>query len=281
MSELKINGNINDILGAIDHLNGKTAYPVYIPSLKRSVMFKEMTTGQEKTIVKTIIDNPIYNSGFIFAIRDIIKQNCMEDIDIDSLTVIDKTAICLVMRQKSIGDTFEYTFKGTKKKKTISISEYIERFKPVKIPDDKIVGNDHIKVVCGYPTILDEYSLEHEFHSNVSAMEVKTSTEMKEAIGEVFINEVVKYIKKISIVRDNDEMVLDMKDFNFKNRIQIIEKIGNTVLTEILKYIQSANEKVNDALLVDLQLTKKEQEEAGIEKLTGILGAGSDFFITS
>ena len=284
MEEIRVIGNMNDILSTMDHLNGKNVYPVYIPSLKRNVMFKEMTTGQEKTIVKTIIDDPIYNSGFIFAIRDIIKQNCAEDLNVDNLTAIDKTAICLTMRQKSIGDSFDYIFKGTSKKKTINISEYIDKVNTLGAIDNKVVGNDRIKVVCKYPTILDEYTLEMEFRDNTINKKVQDDREavdINTEIGNVFINEVVKYIKEITLHSDESDMVLDMSQFTFKNRIAIVEKIGSTVLAEILKYIEETNKEINKALTIELQLSETEQLEFGKQTLTGMLGAGSNFFIIS
>ena len=57
MSEV-VNGSLNDVLGAIKNVQDKNVYPVFIPSLQKTVMFKEMNTGQEKMIVKTIVDSP-------------------------------------------------------------------------------------------------------------------------------------------------------------------------------------------------------------------------------
>lgn len=280
MSEV-INGSLDDVLGAIGKVQDKNVYPVFIPSLDTNVMFKEMTTSQEKMIIKTIVDNPIYNSEFIFAIREIIKQNCAEKIDIDTLTIIDKTMICLTMRMKSIGNEFEYVFKNTDKTKTIKISEYIEKFEKIKIPEDKVVGSGDIKVTCSYPTVLNEYKLEKEFRFDVESIDANNLSKIRNVIGEVFTNEIVKYIKGVSITNDDQVMELNMDDYDFKSRITILEKIGNSVTQDILKYIEEVNKDMRQALKVELELDEKDQKKYNSEKLSSLLETGSDFFIIS
>lgn len=277
-----INGNINDILGTIKDIQDKNVYPVYIPSLKKNVMFKEMTTKQEKCLVKTIVDNPIYNSEFIFAIREIIKENCAEDINIDDLTIIDKTAICLTMRLKSIGNKFEYVFPNVELSKEINIEEYVERFKDINIPKNKIVGDDTFKIECAYPTILTEYNLEKEFRSNVEELDIKNIKEAREALGNVFTNELVKYIKTIKIKKDEEtEVILNMGEYTFENRISIIETIGNKITNSIIEYIDEANKEVKEKLKIELELNEEQQKQYKTKKLNGLLEANSDFFINS
>lgn len=280
MSEV-VNGSMNDVLGAIRTIQDKNIYSVLIPSLGKEVMFKEMNTKQEKMIVKTIVDNPVYNSEFIFAIREIIKENCAEDIDIDALTIIDKTAICLSMRMKSVGNTFTYMFKNTDKTVDIDISDYIEKFKTIKIPEDRVVGDDAIKVVCTYPSILTEYGIEREFRSNMDTLTVDNTNSARDAIGTVFTNEIVKYIKSITIERDGDTIQLDMKDYNFKNRITILEELGNKTTNAIMGFIEEGLNSIKEVLKIELPLKGKDIEKYGTEKLTSTLETGSDFFIIS
>lgn len=279
--EVKVVGQLSDILDAISNINDKNVYPVFIPSLDANVMFRELSTKQEKMLVKTIVDNPVYNSEFIFAMRKIIKENCTEDIDIDQLTIIDKTAICLTMRSKSIGDTFEYTFKEVNRSVEVTISDYIDKFKDIKIPEQAEVGDDDITVVCGYPNIGSEYALEREFRTNVSAVDITDIKEAREALGVVFTNEIVKYIKEVRIKQDDKELVLNMDEFKFRDRIAILEKLNNKILMEIMSYIETANKDVQQALQIELDLTENEAKAYGESKLTSILEAGSDFFIIS
>lgn len=274
--------DVQDILDAINEANDKNVYSVYVPSLKRDVLFRELNTGQEKMLIKSVVDNPVYNTEFIFAIRQIMKENCAErDINIDDLTLIDKLAICLVMRQKSIGDEFEYVFQEEDKTKTIKISEYIERINEIEIPEKLVIERDELKVTCKYPTILTEYALEKEFRSSVKELEIKSVAEARDMLGEVFTNGVVKYIESIEVVKDGKLEVVNLDDYKFKDRVRILEKIGNKVLGEILNYIETSNKAVRNAMEIELELNKKEAEELGTKKLTSVLEASADFFIIS
>lgn len=282
MSELKVTGNINDILNIVSSIAIKYKYPVFIPSLGRNVMFKELSIGQEKAIIKTIIDNPVYNTSFILIIRDIIKENCAEAIDIDGLTLIDKLAISLTMRQKSIGETFDYTFKNTNIKKTISISEYLERINKIQAIGRRVVTHNGVTVSCRYPTIADEYLLESEFKNEVdkNKSQVSVDRDINVEIGDIFINEVVKYIENISIKTETEEIVLGMQEYTFKNRISILEKMGGGILVEILKYITDVNKEINEALTITATLSEEEKLKYNKNVITGNLEAGADFFIT-
>ena len=279
MSEVEKSMNVKDVLDAINKVNNKNVYPIYIPSLKDDVMFREMNTKQEKMLIKTIVDSPVYNTAFIFAFRQIMKENCAEDIKIDKLTLIDKMAIALTMRQKSIGDTFEFKFKNTDKTKTIVISEYIDSIREVVIPEDKVVGEGDLKVTCTYPTIATEYAVEKEFRSNSEDLEIDTVDKAREMIGTVFTNEIVKYIKTVQIDNDGEVTDMDLTEFKFKDRIKILEKIGNGVLSEIMGYIEESNKQLRESMKIVLELDEKGADELGTEKLTSVLEASSDFFI--
>lgn len=275
MSEL-VKGNINDILNALKEVQDKNVYSVYIPSLKKNVLFKEMTTKQEKMVVKTIVDNPVYNSEFIFVIREIIKQNCAEELDIDSLTLIDKTAICLSMRMKSIGNEFEFRFPNTNKTVKVDVSEYVEKFKNINIPEDEEVGTDDVRILCGYPTISTEYELEKELRSKLTT--TMSVEDARNAIGVVFTNELVKYIKQVTIIKKDVKIVLDMSTYTFDNRITILEEIGNKATSQILDYIEKVNKDVKENLRVVLDLPEDEKKIYKKDKLTGSLETGSRFF---
>lgn len=261
-------GEMADVLNAIRKANDKNAYEVYIPSLKRNVLFREMTTGQQKMIIKTIVDKGRYNTEFMFAIRDIIRQNCVEDIDIDTLTVIDKTAICLAMRQKSIGETFTYFSESTKSTKDINISDYIEKYKDITIPLDETITEDNITVICSYPTIHTEYVIEKDFSS------ILDEERSYAQVDDLFTNEIVKYISQVIIRNDEEEMVIVMDDYTFENRIKVLEHIGSKLLLRILNYIEKGNEDHKNLLIIEL-----DSDDGGETKTTTeTLGVGSGFF---
>lgn len=273
----KVEGNIEDLVSMMDRVNGLAVYPVYVPSLKRDVMFKEMNAAQERSIVKTIIDNPAYNIGFLTILCQIIKENCMDSsVDIDSLTLIDKTAISLVMRQKSIGDEFEYIFKKTDKKKLIKISEFIPKINAITLFDDRVITGSNCSVVCGYPTCGDECKLD-EVVKQISDSDLDASSK----VGQLFINEIVKYVKKITIIDAGSTVEVSMSDLDYVDRTRLVERLNTNVLRQIMMYMEDINKQFNEVLTVELNLEEVDEKQFNKNKLTGTLGVGSDFFIIS
>ena len=83
------------------------------------------------------------------------------------------------------------------------------------------------------------------------------------------------------LIRDDNEIVLNMDDYNFKNRIEILEEIGQTVTSKVLDYIENANKELREKLTIELELNDSDKKKFKTEKLTSILETGSDFFIIS
>ena len=99
---------IEDVLNIVKKVNDTFAYEVFIPSLNKSILFREINTSQQKRLIKAIIDSPVFNTEFIFTLRQIIKENCVDEkLDIDQLTILDKFIISLIMRSVSVGNSYE------------------------------------------------------------------------------------------------------------------------------------------------------------------------------
>lgn len=278
MSEV-VNGSLDEVLGFMKESRSGNVYSIFIPSLNRKVMFGEMTTKHQKTVIKTMIDNPIYNSEFIFAIREIIKDTCTEAIDIDSLNIIDKMMICLKLRLKSVGDEFTYHFKNSPLSTVIKVSDYISKLEKIKLLDDYEIDEGDVKIVCGYPTIGTEYALEHEFRSNINELNITGVTDVKTLIGDTFVSELVKYIKKITIMKGDVAVELDMNDYTFKDRITIIEEVGMTATKKVLDRMAIMMKEFRSIMQIELELDDEQQEKYKSKKLTSKLEAGSGFFI--
>ena len=94
-----MNTEVKDILDILEELNVSSGFDILIPSLKKEIKFKHLSTEQLKGILKTVVDSPIYNSQFITTINRIILENCLDpSVDTKILTIYDKLFIlfCLV-----------------------------------------------------------------------------------------------------------------------------------------------------------------------------------------
>jgi len=70
--------NLNDIITQINTLSERNSFDIYIPSLKRNVKFKPLTSKQQKSLYSCVTDNIVYSTRFIIVTYNIIKENCYE-----------------------------------------------------------------------------------------------------------------------------------------------------------------------------------------------------------
>lgn len=277
--------NINDLIGIMNKANDTFAYSIYVPSLERDVMFREINTAQQKKLVKSIIDSPIFNTEFIFALREIIKENCTdESVDVDALTIYDKLAISLGMRVYSIGSDLVVTAKcPTCEKKhgiKINLADLLEEVKTkisVKSSEEIVDDSGTFKVFCRIPTISTEYKLESEFRKNTK-IEVKDEKELRETLGNVFISELVKFVEKIEIAdKENGKIIeLDLNTMKFADRIKLIERLNVKLLKKIIEYISGIKKEFDKIFLVKMDCDCESKTE-----ITQRFSIDSNFFIIS
>lgn len=250
------NTNVNDILNALDDIRNKTTYAIYIPSKKREHMFKEISTAQEKRLVKCIIDNPVFGTQLIYTLREIIKENSADLLNIDELTVMDKLAICLNLRSKSIGSTFKH-IKLDKTGKNVgefdvNIDDVIKRINMAELPESKKFSNDDITIICSLPTIKDEYDLEIAMCRKLKDYEKISPDKASDMLESAFIGEIIKYIKNITIEMDGEVRDIPLSGLDFKVRQQFIEKLGSSLTADVLEYIKTYNNLVK-GILTDIE----------------------------
>lgn len=277
--------NINDLINIINKANDSFAYAIYVPSLGRDVMFREITTAQQKKLVKSIIDSPVFNTEFIFALREILKENCTDNtVDIDDLTVFDKLMISLYMRIYSIGPDLTLSVKHPDSEKTeavkINLADLLDELKDkINVEPSKIIQDESktFKVFCELPTIDTEYRLEEEFRKNTK-IDVKDEKELRDTLGNVFISELVKYISKIEVADKENQKVIELKldSMKFADRIKLIEKLNVKLLKGIIEYISSVKKEFDKILLV--KVVCNNEKKSVVEQRFSI---DSNFFIIS
>jgi hypothetical protein len=236
------NTNIQDVLQLLNNLDASTSFEVYIPSLKKNLKFKQLNAEQLKRLLKTIIDSPVYNSQFITTFNSIIKENCIESHDTSTLTILDKLLILIKTRIECVSPTYNFIFSPTEiaenklkdKSYTIDLTEQYNSFVTKGIDIElKTYDEKNYTITCGLPTLATENKLEKEFHKNVK-LEITTPEELRNTLGETFINEITKYIRSLEI--DNTEIHLDQLDF--KTRVKIVEKLPTNGINKVLKFVE-------------------------------------------
>jgi hypothetical protein len=262
------NDNVKELITLLQDLDVNNSFNVFIPSLQKDLKFKQLTTKQLKYLLKTLVDSPIYNAQFTTTFNSIIKENCLEeDVNIDNLTIFDKNLILFKTRIESISP--EYTFNFTEEEvsqnnleeKTITypLAKHFDNYiNNITILDTETVVYNNCNVVCSLPTLLTENKLEKELHKSVK-IEINTPEELRDIVGETFINEITKFISSISI----NETSIDLLSKDFKTRIKIVESLPTNVINGVVKYIEKYRNSIKN--LVTCTLSVKTTSQSTIE----------------
>lgn len=267
-------GSLEEVLGIMDRVNEVFSYEVWVPSLKKNVMFREINTNQQKRLIKAIIDSPVYNTEFIFALRKVISENCVDStIDIDNLTILDKLLISMKMRSVCVGDTLELeipTGDGDKSiKRGISLEKLIAEIrKTVDLPDVETYTDDKgiYQLECGIPTILNEYKLENEMRKTSESRDINNYDELRQSVGDVFIGEIAKYVRGLSITEGDKTTKIDLNALSFRNRIALLEKIPERITKNVIKYIEKIKLELDKVTLVKVDIGTTDEPDIKEEK---------------
>lgn len=284
MEEIK-KGNIKELIDIINRTNDTFAYSIFIPSLEREVLFREITTAQQKKLVKSVIDSPVFNTEFIFTLREIIRENCTDaSVDVDSLTIYDKLIIAITMRSMSVSNDLQVNLKcevcGAEQKIQIKLNELLSSIKDkINIKSEDVITdeNNNFKIHCKIPNILTEFKLENEFRKNTK-LKIDDEKELRETLGNVFISEIVKFVSKIE-VRNNDTgdlVEINLEDMNFTNRVKLIEKLNIKLMKKIIDFIFNIKQEFDKIVLVKSKCTCE-----GNPELSQRFSIDSNFFIVS
>lgn len=250
---------INNILAALKELDQSISFNVFIPSLQKETKFKQLSTEQLKSLLKTVVDSPVYNSQFIVTFNNIIKENCLDtEIETKNLTIYDKLFVLFKMKIESLSPEFKFQLNDedetSEKVEIVDIKKHFEEFvkKQYNFPSE-IIEQESYSLLCELPTLDTENKLEKELHKNVK-IDVKTPEELREIVGETFINELTKYISKITIGTNT----LDLVNLDFKNRIKVVEQLPTNVINKVLKFIENYRSKVKELTTISVNGTDRD-----------------------
>jgi hypothetical protein len=231
--------SFNSILDALNKLSNSFTLPVFIPSLKESIEFKELNAKQQKKLLETITDTSLYKTQFTKVFLDIIKENILtEGFDIEKLTIYDKIFIGLFLRSK-ISNTLNVIFnENPVYSENISLEPILEKTKsyvhPSKETINVVKNGTKIEVELDVPSMILESKYEIELSKTSKKIEnVKNMEEIGNVLSEAFIGEVSKFITKISF----DDNNIELNSLTINQRIKLTELLSADLTQKILQKI--------------------------------------------
>lgn len=235
MSSENKNNSVTELLAAINAANKQTGFDIWIPSLKKNVKFGDITTGQQKEMIRALVDNPVYRTNFILAFAELVLQNCQETIDIAGLSIFDKTAIVIQLRQKSTGNIVTIDTDGGKFKVDLSQVDPVTKF---AVPDTftKPVEVKHgvFSLTLTVPSINREARLEKELRSKLGKTVIESYDDVRNVIADAYIGEIAKYTTKLVV----DTRHQELSQLSFKQVYEIVESLPAPLVRQAVAYLE-------------------------------------------
>lgn len=203
----------------------KIDYPIheiYLKSLNRKVKFRPFLVREEKILL--IAKESESPDDVKIAIKQIIKNCCLEEIDVDALPLFDIEMFFIYLRAKSIGENakLSFTCKNKVENETCNhVTEYSIDLSKIsyEVPEghsNKVRITDKVGMVFKYPTINIDISSYNDFYQTTLGV-------FCENLDYIYDEESIYYRKDI----DDEEL----EDFLNSLSVDHIEAIRNFFTT--------------------------------------------------
>ena len=225
-----MSNSVPDILKQLDDLNKQSSIAIYIPSLQRTVKFKALNLLQQKELLKSSIDETLTKLSFITSFYNIIQDNIIEPININSLYVFDRTAIAIALRSASLDS--KYTLDDN----VYDLTELVSNI-PTVGPEatNSIIDLQNLSIELEIPHLDVDREVSNAVLNKFRAAKTE---DIKTVVSELFIHEVLKYIKSVTFKSDTDNNTVVFKTINLDSRLAIAEKFPTTITNQILDFIK-------------------------------------------
>lgn len=205
--------SLNEILSQVRKADNLTR--IYIPTQKTEVDFRPLTLAQQKAVIDkvSITSNGVID--FFNNVFEIIKQNCVSDYK--KFNTIDRVNIVLHFR-KNLSENYQ----------DINLNSLLEKNKTIAIPPlEQNLSTDAFTFEVSAPSLIID-----QRHNSYVANNYKDE---KELLGKLMVNEVCKFVNKMTIHNSNN--TIDFTNQTIKNKITIMESVNTAHLLPVFNYI--------------------------------------------
>lgn len=226
--------NINELLTALKAVSKETGYQIWIPSLSKEVKFSDISTGQQKELIRALVDNPVYRTNFILSFFQILKDNCQDQtVDIGNLNILDKFAIAVQLRSLAFGDKVKVEVNDEPVMVDIK-GDYKQKFTILDFPFSPIYDASGVSVQVTVPTIAREAQLEKELRTNLAKGSVESYEDVRNILADAYIGELAKYICKVNI----GEQTINLDQLDFKSAYKVVEALPVALVKQVVGYLE-------------------------------------------
>ena len=217
--------NTKDFISKLTEL--KKNFKIFIPSVNKNVNATQINLKQQKDIISTAVNGVVGALQFTKAVNDVITDN----VDGDSFYTFDRVPALLALRQQSLGSNIKDS-----KDNIVSIDDFISKAKDIpKFELKKEVSIDSIKVKLKLPTLKDENVI---LKRCISEVENLKSDSLSDAMGLIYIFEIIKVIESVSV----GEEEVEFNNLKVADRFKIIEQLPLELYDKITGFLSQVTQ---------------------------------------
>lgn len=228
--------NVNDILKQLDTLNQQSGIDVFVPSLKRNVKFKALNLRQQKNLLKASVEESLTKLSFITNFYSIIQENALDSINVNNLYIFDRIAIAIALRAASLNNI--YTIEDN----TYDLQDKLKEIPTITVDQSiltTIVDVQNLSVSLEIPTLGVDREISVVVMNKIKGSQ---SDDIKILIGELFVHEVIKFIKEVTFKNADGDTTISFADIKTEDKLAITENFPTTLTNQILEFVKKYRE---------------------------------------
>lgn len=215
---------------ALDAISESLTYDVLLPSIQKTLTFKQLNTQQfNKIIAAYTSNNQHFNKEFV----NILQKNLLtEYILLKDINLFDYVYLILDTKKACLADEFTIFFSEDEvinynlpPSKVYSITEYLETRKDILLVPPLTIETTGFTVTCSLPTIFKEVQ---------TVISPYQDTEKEKYIEYILLATIAKYIDSISI----ENNVFNFNEHDLNTNIKILERLPSHAISRIIKTIE-------------------------------------------
>jgi hypothetical protein len=221
--------NVNDILKQLDTISASASVSVYIPSLKKAIRFKNLNLKQQKDLLKSSIDDTLTKLSFTTKFYNIIQENAIDIIDTNKLYTFDRSAIAIALRANGLSSIYN----------NIDLNNIITQNQIVDVNVESLNSSITIQdmiINLEAPNL----GVDRDINlATISKLKNIPEKDVKTLIGELFVHEIVKFIKSIVFRTEAGEQIVILNELKVDDKIAVTEQLPSMATNKILDFIKT------------------------------------------
>jgi len=220
---------INQLLVALETKANNSYIDIFIPSVNKTTKIKGLTAKQHKDIIATAAEKTAAGISLQCMLYNIIKENTIEHLTILS---VDRPYILTKLRAVSLSPILKDD------DKIVDLNEVVKN--TIAFPDflkTRTIEVEDFKINATVPTIDRENIVNRETRRKLT-----NSTDSKDILGEIYINEFIKYINSVTFNYNDTTSTINFEQLSVNQIRNIVEKMPLIALTRLVDYINETKD---------------------------------------